>query len=199
MKHGTDLRRNLTLSALLSLGISGCIQQDVGSPETGEEPPLGETRQALEQPKTVSLNGCTGPALPLYRYWNPGNTDHFYTTNWGELEYGRSGWNIEGVAGWLPDASFSSCGAVPLHRYWNVGIGDHFYTTNWGELGYGKNGWTYEGVAGHCFPSPVTGTVPLYRYWNGSSGDHFYTTNWAELGAGQAGYAYEGIQCYVVP
>ena len=63
MKHDTDLRRNLILSALLSLGISWCIQQDFGSPEAGGEPFLGETRQALEQLKTVSLKGCTGPVL----------------------------------------------------------------------------------------------------------------------------------------
>jgi len=33
----------------------------------------------------------------LYRYWNPGAGDHFYTTNWGELGSGRYGWNYEGI------------------------------------------------------------------------------------------------------
>jgi hypothetical protein len=35
--------------------------------------------------------------VPLYRYWNPGNGDHFYTTNWSELGSGKYGWGYEGV------------------------------------------------------------------------------------------------------
>ncbi len=195
MGNRGDLHWSLVLSSLAALWVSGCTQQVGGFSEKMEDPAAGDARQALEQPKTVNLNGCNGQALPFYRYWNASSPDHFYTTNWDELGYGKSGWRIEGVAAWLPAASFSSCGAVALHRYW--GNGDHFYTTNWSELGYGKGGYTYEGVAGYCFPSPVTGTVPLYRYWG--NGDHFYTTSWGELGSGKSGYAYEGIQCYVVP
>ncbi len=35
--------------------------------------------------------------VPLYRYWNPGIGDHFYTTNWNELGSGRYGWGYEGI------------------------------------------------------------------------------------------------------
>lgn len=35
---------------------------------------------------------------PLYRYWNPRGTDHFYTTNWAELGRGKDGWHLEGIA-----------------------------------------------------------------------------------------------------
>jgi len=35
--------------------------------------------------------------VPLHRYWNPTITDHFYTTNWGELGRGKKGWGYEGV------------------------------------------------------------------------------------------------------
>jgi Zn-dependent metalloprotease len=38
-----------------------------------------------------------GTAVPLFRYWNPGIGDHFYTTNWSELGAGKYGWNYEGV------------------------------------------------------------------------------------------------------
>ncbi len=76
---------------------------------------------------------------PLYRYWNPGIGDHFYTTNWGELGGGKYGWGFEGVQCYV--APSAAPGLVPLYRYWNPGIGDHFYTTNWGELGAGRYGW----------------------------------------------------------
>jgi hypothetical protein len=133
--------------------------------------------------------------VPLYRYWNPGNGDHFYTTNWSELGSGRNGWGYEGVQCHVVPQQ--RVGSVPLYRYWNPGIGDHFYTTNWSELGSGRYGWGYEGVQCYVYPAQIAGTVPLYRYWNPGIGDHFYTTNWSELSSGRYGWGYEGVQCYV--
>ncbi|MFN7927228.1 MAG: C1 family peptidase [Blastocatellia bacterium] len=138
---------------------------------------------------------ATQTHVKLYRYWNPGIGDHFYTTNWAELGAGKYGWGYEGVQCYVD--STQTPGSVPLYRYWNPGIGDHFYTTNWAELGTGKYGWGYEGVQCYVRPTQVAGTVPLYRYWNPGNGDHFYTTNWAELGTGKYGWGFEGIQCYV--
>lgn len=135
--------------------------------------------------------------VPLYRYWNSGGVDHFYTTSWRELGYGRNGWVYEGIQAFIHAKRVA--GSVPLYRYWNAGSQDHFYTTNWSELGGGRGGYGYEGIQGFVFPTQVAGTVPLYRYWNGSGTDHFYTTNWGELGGGRNGWGYEGIQCYVFP
>ena len=39
--------------------------------------------------------------MPLFRYWNGAIGDHFYTTNWGELGRGRSGWRYEGIQCWV--------------------------------------------------------------------------------------------------
>ena len=136
-----------------------------------------------------------GTYVPLYRYWNPGIGDHFYTTNWAELGGGRYGWDYESVQCYV--ASAPRAGLVPLHRYWNPDVGDHFYTTNLGELGRGRYGWGYEHVQCHVAPGQLPGTVPLYRYWNPEIGDHFYTTNWGELGGGRYGWGYEGVLCYV--
>ena len=134
--------------------------------------------------------------VPLHRYWNPGNADHFYTTDWNELGGGNYGWGYEGVQCYVRAQAGAS--TVPLYRYWNSSIGDHFYTTDWNELGYGRYGWGFEGVQCHVYPQQVSGSVPLYRYWNASAGDHFYTTNWSELGYGLYGWGYEGVQCYVM-
>ena len=171
------------------LRTTGSPQQDgPNGPSTqriGNRPNL---RQMISQSQTITT-------VPLYRYWNPGIGDHFYTTNWAELGSGRHGWGFEGIQCYvLPQQRVAS---VPLYRYWNPGIGDHFYTTNWAELGSGRYGWGFEGVQCYVYPLPIPGSVPLYRYWNPGIGDHFYTTNWAELGSGRHGWGFEGVQCYV--
>jgi hypothetical protein len=133
--------------------------------------------------------------VPMYRYWNGGAGDHFYTTSWDELRDGNHGWGSEGVQCFVSPEPRP--GLVSLHRYWNPSIADHFYTTSWDELGGGNHGWGYEGIQCYVAPTQLPGTVPLHRYWNPSIGDHFYTTNWDELGGGNHGWGYEGIQCYV--
>ena len=169
---------------------TGSPQQDApGRPATqriGNRPNL---RQMLNSGSPVALT------VPLFRYWNPNNTDHFYTTNFAELGSGRYGWALEGTQCFV--ASQSQPGLAPLYRYWNPGIGDHFYTTNFSELGNGRYGWSLEGVQCYVYTAPAANRAPLFRYWNAAIGDHFYTTAWTELGGGRYGWQYEGIQCYV--
>jgi C1A family cysteine protease len=146
----------------------------------------------------VRVGGATPTtAVPLYRYWSGEGADHFYTTDWSELENGRYGWNFERVECYLLSAHVP--GTVPLYRYWAAEGADHFYTTDRNELGSGRYGWVFERIAGHVYPSALPGTVPLYRYWNGDAVDHFYTTNWTELESGRDGWTFEWIQCYVCP
>ncbi|WKB53225.1 S8 family serine peptidase [Eleftheria terrae] len=135
----------------------------------------------------------------FYRYLQPGNGAHFYTTNWQELNAGINGWVYEGISGYL--APTETADSQPLHRYYHAGNGDHFYTTNWGELGAGGNGWTYEGVTGYCPRTADAGTQSLHRYYNPSAGQHFYTVNWDELGGGGSSWTYEGVACltYTAP
>jgi hypothetical protein len=173
---------------------TGSPQQDaVGRPATqriGNRPNL---RQIFA---TLGI-GAGIQAVPLYRYWNAGIGDHFYTTDWSELGSGRHGWAYEGIQCHVSPQRVT--GFIPLYRYWNPTIGDHFYTTSWAELGSGRYGWAFERIQCYVTASRLSGTVPLYRYWNAGIGDHFYTTSWAELGSGRYGWAFEGIQCYVYP
>jgi hypothetical protein len=153
--------------------------------------PIGTDESVTTEPRVNRVS-----KVPLYRYWNAGIGDHFYTTNWNELGSGNNQWAYEGVEGYIYDGGVT--GALPLYRYWNPVTGDHFYTTNWGELGSGgSNGWRFEGVQGYVLGSSASGTTPLYRYWNPTKTDHFYTTDWSELGSGAQGYTYEGVQCYI--
>ena len=141
--------------------------------------------------------------IPLHRYWNPGISDHFYTTNLSELGEGANGWQLERTACHV--FANQESGTVPLHRYWNEESGDHFYTTDFSELGEGKGGYAYEGVQCFVYPNGESAhsagkafdPAPLYRYFHAESGDHFYAIENPETDAPQ-GYTPEGVQCYVL-
>ena len=203
--------------------VVGAVASVQGFLRAGGKPPLtpAAMRALLRRTGSPQQDGPSGPAsqrignrpnlrqmidslspqptarVPLYRYWNQSNGDHFYTTDWNELGSGRHGWKYEHIQAYVHAAA--TPGALPLYRYWNTTVADHFYTTNWSELGSGAHGWVYERIQCYVFPSQVSGSVALHRYWNSALGDHFYTTNWNELGGGAHGWRYERVQCYVFP
>ena len=153
--------------------------------------------------------------VPLFRYWNSGSVDHFYTTDATEIgtvipgRTGKHGYKSEGIQCYVYTRQVS--GSIPLFRYRNKSSKDSFYTTNRNEIGTttpgkrGRHGYTSRGIVGYCRPNCGQGTVPLYRYWKASGADHFYTTNINEIGTaqpgkvGKYGYKSEGITCYVPP
>jgi hypothetical protein len=137
--------------------------------------------------------------VPFFRVYNPGNGDHFYTTNAGERDNAiqAHGYKNEGVACQIYPSQVS--GTVSLFRLLNPGNGDHFYTTSESErLGAMGIGYRFEGVAGYVYAVQAAGTVPLFRLVNPGNGDHFYTANATERDRA-AGYNKEGIACYVFP
>jgi ubiquitin len=98
----------------------------------------------------------------VLRYWHPGKSDHFYTTNAGEIgttqpgAVGNHGYTFESVLGYASPSPLP--GLVPIHRYWHPAKNDHFYTTNAGEIGttqqgaVGNHGYTSEGILGYAYP-----------------------------------------------
>merc|ERR1712066_641951 len=101
----------------------------------------------------IQVAGTTG----LDRYWNPESTDHFYTTDYCEMEernpyqFLPEGYKREGEMGFCFCEQVDD--TVPLHRYFNKDIKDHFYTTNFEELAGGKNGYSYQGVQCYVIPA----------------------------------------------
>ena len=91
----------------------------------------------------------TGTA-PLHHYVNSRNKNHFYTTNWNELESGKRDFLYSGVLCYI--FKDPQTGAVPLHRYFNTR--HHLYTSNWTELENGES-YRYEGIAGYIFPPQI--------------------------------------------
>lgn len=61
--------------------------------------------------------------VPLYQYWSPSHTDHWYMTNASEV--GAHGHHIVGYC-----SPTLEPGTVPLYRYWSWGLKDHLYTTD---------------------------------------------------------------------
>jgi serine protease len=134
---------------------------------------------------------------PIYRYWNPSLTDHYYSVKYDELGEGNLGWGIEKIEAFAFTSQRS--GTVPLYRYWNPSWGDHYYTTDFNELGNGAQGWILERVECYVYSQQQSGTVPLYQYWNPTIGNHYYTTTFNELGQGANGYTFERVRGYVLP
>jgi hypothetical protein len=140
-------------------------------------------------PATAPKSGT----VPVFRYFNVRNGDHFYTTNFNELgggSVGTNGYRFEGV-GFFAFPS-QATNTVPVLRYFNTRNGDHFYTTNFNELGNaGNGGWVLENrTAFFVHQTQINGSVPVLRFYNGS--DHFYTKNNDEFFTGSGGYGSEG-------
>lgn len=87
-----------------------------------------------------------GLEQPLYRLYNHGNGDHFYTTSLEQVQIAEAsdGYDLEGIAGYVylsqqPDS-------LPLYRLDDQGI--HFYTTSEQEDQSVEDqpGWDGEGI-----------------------------------------------------
>nr|WP_081794771.1 lectin like domain-containing protein [[Eubacterium] cellulosolvens] len=111
-------------------------------------------------------------SVKMYRLYNRGNKEHFYTASAHERSVLVSlGWNYEGI-GWYAPAT-----GDPVYRLYNKYLRDHHYTMSRTEKDYLVSvGWNYEGVGWYSDPERE---VPLYRQYNPylTSGSHNYTTS----------------------
>ncbi len=92
-------------------------------------------------------------SLPVYRFWSPVFSGHFFTINETEKNNIISGlsayWTYEGVAWYAYPTPVA--GSVPVYRFWSPVFAHHFFTANETEknniIGGLSAYWTYEGVA----------------------------------------------------
>lgn len=162
-----------------------------------DRPTRSPTRSPTHRPTDTPTREPTAAAIPFYRYYHSGISDHFYTRDYNELRGGSSsGWRYEGIECKIYPSQVQ--GTVPLYRYWKI-HSDHFYTTNINEIGtatigrLGQHGYTSEGIAGYCYPNYVPGTTALYRHFHEGGWNHHYTISSSSV----PGYKYEGVACYV--
>jgi len=151
----------------------------------------------------------------VHRYWHPGNSDHFYTTNPDEIgtthsgHTGNHGFTCEGAG--FTVFNHHHHGLVPVYRYHHAANHNHFYTANASEIGTthpghsGNHGFQCEGILGYVSPHEFPGSVAIHRYFHPGKNDHFYTVSVNEIGTtqvghtGNHGYKYEGVLGYAYP
>ncbi|MEH2463611.1 hypothetical protein [Nostoc sp.] len=149
-------------------------------------------------PITRIINGEIVKAVAFYDYYNPSTSNHFYTTNFGELGNG-SGYILKGIAAYIPKQQYS--GTVPLYRYYSLAASDYLYTTNLSA----RDRYVYQTIAGYVYAPPaIANTTPpgppgppgtIALYYNSTASKHLYTTNFRELGSGKN----VDIAGYVIP
>jgi parallel beta-helix repeat protein len=157
----------------------------------------------VDDPDTVDTGNGTPPIVdmgayefgawindtPVYRFWSPVNSRHFYTIKEAEKDkliniYAHV-WTYESIAYYAFETD-SEPGLVPVYRFWSPVLVAHFYTTSESErdklINIYPHVWTYEGIAFYAYPEgqqPVD-TLPVYRFWSGTLETHFYTIDETE-------------------
>lgn len=126
---------------------------------------------------------------PLYRLYKAMDTDHFYTTNEGQLNIAESSmYSRERVEGFVSTQRFVGDGMVEILRFYDPALRCHYYTL---EDSAGNepsvvdrmiaDGLLYEGIAGFTLGEPEPGLVPLYRVSRLDGTDHLYTISEVEI------------------
>ena len=156
--------------------------------------------------------GSSVGTVPVYRFWSPQNSRHFYTVSEAEKDYviatyPANIWTYETVAYYaFPDNS--EPGLAPVYRFWSPQHSAHFYTISEAEKDsviatYPATVWSYEGPVFYAYPagSQPAGASPVYRFWSPLHSAHFFTISEAERDSVVATYptstwTYEGIAWY---
>ncbi len=143
---------------------------------------------------------------PVYRFWSPVFSGHFFTMNETEknniIAELSSYWTYEGIAYYAFTEQVAE--TLPVYRFWSPVFAGHFYTMNEVEKNNIISGlsayWIYEGVSWYACPTQVVGTVPVYRFWSPVFAHHFFTINETEknniISGLSAYWTYEGIAYY---
>jgi hypothetical protein len=94
-------------------------------------------------------------AVPLYRFWSPRLSGHFFTASTDEKDeiianYPASTWAYEGVAFYVYPADSTVPETLAVSRFWSPRSQHHFYTASVQEKdlvisSYPAYIWTYEG------------------------------------------------------
>jgi hypothetical protein len=178
------------------------------------DPSIGYRVTLENSTLTIKYNtsGTAPTTVPVYRFWSPLMSSHFYTINESEKDsilanYTSDIWTYEGIA-YKALQTPGTTAASPVYRFWSPSLSGHFYTINEAEkdfviANYPSSVWTYEGIAFYAFAAGAqpSGTSAVYRFWSPLVSHHFYTMNEAEKDYVIANYpssvwTYEGIAWY---
>jgi len=144
----------------------------------------------------------TSHAAPFWGSYSTSRTDHFYSTNYAQVNNSvADGYEIRGRLGFIFRSPVASSSI--FLRLYNPDNYDHFYTTNStrADTDITNQGYVDTGYVGYVYTSDVCGSVPLYQLYKASITDHYYTTNKteADLVVKDDGYVLQGIAAYILP
>lgn len=106
---------------------------------------------------------------PVFRFWSPQLTSHFYTIDQTERDYVQTElsnfWTYEDIAFYAYPAGSQPPGAIPVHRFWSELLACHFYCVDDFELfatmNYIASVWTDEGIAWYAEPAQSDSTAEI--------------------------------------
>jgi len=115
----------------------------------------------------VAWYALTTPATnasPVYRFWSPVYSRHFFTISEAEKNYIRTNWpdiwTYESVA-WYAFPT-EAPGSSPVYRFWSPLYNGHFFTVSEAEKNHIQatwpDIWSYEGIAYYVYSSAPTPT-----------------------------------------
>lgn len=148
-----------------------------------------------------------GTRVPVYRFYVPAKSVHFYTVSEAEkqtLQSTAAATHVyEGIAFYV--SSTPAPGLSPVHRYYNRYYGTHFYTISADEQTYIAQylpGLIHEGVAFYASQTAGAGLVAVTRFMQTRLGNHLFTRSAAEAQTIRstlaALYHEEGTAFYVI-
>jgi DNA-binding beta-propeller fold protein YncE len=157
----------------------------------------------------ITASGLLPLTRPIYRFWSPDNSRHFFTMSTSEKRdvvnnFENNVWSYENVGFYALNAPAGD--AVPVYRFWSPSHSTHFYTLSeteklWIEETFPPSVWTYEGIAYYAFEQDTSDTSAVYRFWSPTKNTHFFTTsevekNWIEDTFDESIWTYEGEAFY---
>jgi hypothetical protein len=129
-----------------------------------ERDTLASTYWYFWQYEGVAFKACVTeyqPGLsPVYRFWSPVSSCHFYTISEEEKDYLIANfsyfWTYEGIAFYAFPEGAQPAGTAPVYRFWSPISSTHFYTISADEkdwlIANHSYFWTYEGIGFYTFP-----------------------------------------------
>ncbi len=123
---------------------------------------------------------------PVFRFYDPSNQDHFFTSDANEaahLQAGNSGMIMEGSVFHAVDPA-TDANAAPVYRFYEPGNNSHFYTDDVAEmkaLVASNPALLFEGAAFSAHTAMQAGDVAVVRFYEPNSDVHMYSSNAGEI------------------
>jgi len=126
----------------------------------------------------TAAEGSDPNAAPVYRFWSPVLSSHFYTISEAEKEMLLRDfpaiWGLDGIAFYAYPEGRQPADSAPVYRFWSGSLSSHFYTASENERDNLISGfsdiWTFEGIAWYAYPSnwDSSSAVQIIRRKGGS-------------------------------